>query len=408
MSDASVDWKKAHDDLFRFAREHAARDFEEGVLLLAALRSGAHAQLAFGTFWEYIEQLFGYSPRLTAERVRVAEALEQLPEIASALRAGSVTWSAVRELTRVAVPETEKEWLAAAQGRTVRQVEALVSGHQAGDRPGERPSPQARRHVLRFEVTAEIYAQFRDAVEALRREAGGKLDEEEALLLMSRRVLGGPKDEGRASYQVAVTRCEDCGRGFFEGRGALVPVGSDMLEMASCDAQDIGDTHVGVPTKATQDTPPAIRRLVMRRDHGRCKVASCRSSVFVHVHHLHPRVEGGTHDPEGLAVLCSAHHRAVHRGLLIIEGSISAGLTFRHADGSPYPSIPSPKLAQTYSDAFLALRSLGYRETEARSAIEAVRPRVGPDVTPQQLVIAALGAIRTATASSATRSARLC
>ena len=48
------------------------------------------------------------------------------------------------------------------------------------------------------------------------------------------------------------------------------------------------------------------------------------------------RSEGGDHDEDGLVVLCSAHHRAQHRGHLLIEGRVSTGLRFRHADGRGY------------------------------------------------------------------------
>ena len=41
----------------------------------------------------------------------------------------------MRELTRVATPETELQWLAAARGRKVRKIERLVSGVPRGARP---------------------------------------------------------------------------------------------------------------------------------------------------------------------------------------------------------------------------------------------------------------------------------
>ncbi|HEX4341440.1 MAG TPA: hypothetical protein VH062_36275 [Polyangiaceae bacterium] len=41
----------------------------------------------------------------------MAEALEELPAIAQALASGLLNWSAARELTRVAVAETESAWL---------------------------------------------------------------------------------------------------------------------------------------------------------------------------------------------------------------------------------------------------------------------------------------------------------
>jgi hypothetical protein len=75
----------------------------------------------------------------------VAEALEALPILAEALRSGRACWSVLRELTRVATPETEREWLATAEGRTAREVERLVSGLA----PGSRPSDPPRDHDAR-------------------------------------------------------------------------------------------------------------------------------------------------------------------------------------------------------------------------------------------------------------------
>ena len=46
-----------------------------------------------------------------------------MPALAAALESGALHWSAVRELTRVAVAETEHDWIAQAVGKTLRQVE---------------------------------------------------------------------------------------------------------------------------------------------------------------------------------------------------------------------------------------------------------------------------------------------
>src|SRR5256885_17104383 len=106
-----LDWRRAHEELTRLARCRAWLDWEEGRSLLDALRSGAHLHLGFGSFGEYVERILGYSRRSTDERLRVAEALEKLPELGQALREGRTSWSIVRELTRGAVPENEHAWL---------------------------------------------------------------------------------------------------------------------------------------------------------------------------------------------------------------------------------------------------------------------------------------------------------
>jgi hypothetical protein len=248
---APSDWRHAHEELSRLARARAHLDWEEGVALLSAERSGAHLQLGYATFAEYVGRLFRYSPRSTAERLRVAEALNDLPELAQALGDGAITWSALRELSRVAVAENEHAWLQIAQGRTLRQIEELVSGHQLGDAPGEPSGVPSLTHVLRWEVSAEVFSIVREAMAELRRDAGEPLDDDAALLLMARQVLGGPADAGRANYQVALTICEECRRGWQQGAGVPVIVGPEIVEMACCDAQHLG--RIPAPIGATAD-----------------------------------------------------------------------------------------------------------------------------------------------------------
>src|SRR5262245_18040921 len=103
-----AEWMLAHEALSRLARTRAQAEFEEGNWLTCALHAATHVRLGFGSFAEYIERLFGYSPRTTQEKLRVAEALEELPKTSHALEAGTINWSTARELTRVAVPETEE------------------------------------------------------------------------------------------------------------------------------------------------------------------------------------------------------------------------------------------------------------------------------------------------------------
>jgi hypothetical protein len=407
------EWREAHEALSRLARQRAGLDFEEGTWLLAAQRAGVHARLGYGSFFEYIERLFGYSPRLTHDKLRVAAALEGLPQLAQALREGAATWSSVRELTRVATPETERAWLGAASGRTAHQVERLVSGHRTGDLPSAPKTAGAERHVLRFEVSGEVLATFREALTKLRRDANGSLDDDAALLLMARNVLGGPVDGGRASYQVAMTVCQACQRATQTGRGEAVEVTAEVAAMARCDAQilppaRVGETgrahmgqtehaHVGQTEhshmgqaehshKATQAVPPAVRRAVLRRDQRRCQVPGCRHATFVDVHHIRPREEGGGHEPKNLLTLCSAHHRACHRGTLSIEGSAPSALRFRHADGTDYGAPLSPNGADVQLRAFQALRALGFGEREARLALRQSATHVGDNAQLEPLL----------------------
>src|SRR6185369_16028016 len=155
---------------------------------------------------------------------------------------------------------TEREWLQAARGRTVREVEHLVTGHRPGSLPDDVPDPGLKRHVLRLDLAGEVLATFREAMAKIRRDAGESLDDDAAILLLCRQALEGPKDPGRSSYQIALTVCESCRRATQQGRGELIDVGREVVEMAECDGQHIGHVdgrhgadaraHVGVPDNA--------------------------------------------------------------------------------------------------------------------------------------------------------------
>jgi hypothetical protein len=367
-------WQVAHAALVEIARERAGLDFEEGRWLIAAQRASVDRQLGYGSFIEYAERLFGYTPRVTQEKLRVAQALEALPELSHQLRDGTLTFSQVRELTRVATPETERIWAESARDRTSRQVERLVSGRPPGSLPDSPARPELIKRVLRFEVSNETYASFREAVAKLRRDAGEHLDDDTTFILLARHVLGGPTDDGRASYQVALDVCEDCQRGRQHADGDLVDVSSHVRGMASCDAQRLPRAHVGQtptesPARAKQDVPPAVRREVLRRDHHRCRAPGCAHATFVDVHHVRTRADGGQHDPGNLITLCGAHHRAIHEGTLQIVGDGSAAAEFLHADGTSYGARPSAPVSQVQAQAFRALRGLGFGEREARQAL---------------------------------------
>ena len=164
--------------------------------------------------------------------------------------------------------------------------------------------------------------------------------------------------------------------------------------MMACDSQQLGNVdgermrpHVGdrpfppatKRKRATQTIPPATRRQVMRRDRKRCAVDGCRNHIFLDVHHLAPRSEGGDHAPERLLSLCGFHHRKTHDGTLCIGGSASTGFTFRHADGTAYGEALHPPAIDVAKQAFGALRKMGFQQTHARQLIEAVQQAGAPD-----------------------------
>jgi hypothetical protein len=429
-------WVLAHEDVLGVARERGGLERREGACLLEASRQRVHQHLGYGGFTEYTDRHLGYDRRTTDDKLRTAQALEHLPELARAQSEGSLPASAVRELARVAIAETERAWIEAAAGRRVRDVERLVSGRARGDLPTDLPRAELERHVLRFEVSAETLAAFRDAIGHIRELAGAPLEDDAALLMMARIVsssalprAGGstlnhsePANDtaagvqqtstepegsehvegnraGRARYQISVFVCDICSGAFQPAGPDLVAISPAMLAAARCDArQDAGSTaqtHVGpscMPApRTTQTIPPSIRRRVLQRAKHTCQIPGCRHTLDLDVHHIMPRADGGGHDPANLIVLCPAHHRANHAGQLHITGTAPDSLTFRHADGTPYGATVQAASADVAEKVFNGLRWLGFKETDAKRALQRALAESTHDTDAQSLLKRALG-----------------
>jgi hypothetical protein len=108
------------------------------------------------------------------------------------------------------------------------------------------------------------------------------------------------------------------------------------------------------------------------------------------VHHIRTREEGGGHELDNLVTLCSAHHRASHRGELTVQGPVSSGLSFRHADGTNYGGAVIVADAGIQAAAFRALRALGFGERETRRARSQVAAHVGANAELEHVVRRAL------------------
>ena len=318
-----ADWRSVDRALRSIAKRRAALDADEARWLREAEALQIWRPLGMVSALDYMERVLGYSPRAGQDRLRVARALGSLPHLTDALASGVLSFSAVREVTRVATPWTEEAWRDEVVGKNLRQIEELIAEHQPGDKPDDPPCPQLRARVVRFELSPETFATLRQAHQLLEEEHGSRLSDDELVARLCGAVLEeAPTAEhtGRAKFQIAVTICERCRQGWQEGAGATIAVGPAAVERAYCDAQHIGSLDGVAPERAYQDVSPSVARFVRRRDGGRCRVPGCRSSRSLELHHVIHREHGGGHDPLNLILACSACHQAHHDGRLLISG----------------------------------------------------------------------------------------
>src|SRR5438046_3902329 len=116
MKTTTSRWQELDQRIRQLAEEQATRDFEVGQLLLALERDGGYVMLGCRSLADYAATVLGWKAHTFAERMRVAHRLEELRLISAEHAAGRMSFTVARDLTRVAVPENEIEWIEWASG----------------------------------------------------------------------------------------------------------------------------------------------------------------------------------------------------------------------------------------------------------------------------------------------------
>lgn len=108
-------------------------------------------------------------------------------------------------------------------------------------------------------------------------------------------------------FQVIVQQCPDCG-----AASAVTGRGERRLAPAQV-ARVLCDTRIREPGRANRSAiPPRVRAAVLTRDRHRCTTPGCGATWFLEVHHVTPRLRGGSNGVENLVTLCGRCHRFAH------------------------------------------------------------------------------------------------
>ncbi len=304
--------KKAHGKLLKSLEE--LKKYEQSVLLIFAeiMYKKLYQELGYSSMLNYAMDALEFSQSKAYYFISVARNLEKLPETKKAIESGNIGWSQAREITKVATPETEKQWLAEAEKFTQKELAAKTSRarKQAVNKsqPELIPSeslPKAELKVstsLSFSV--EQMERFNALIEKMRKQ--GETGSREELLikaLTDSTSNNSTRVESAPSTQIVIKHCPDCGKAE-TGAGEI---SQNDLEKAYCDARVLENGR----NKAT--IRPSTRREVLSRDNHTCQGQGCSSKRYLEVHHKVPRSAGGSNDASNLVTLCSACHQLVHR-----------------------------------------------------------------------------------------------
>ena len=106
-----------------------------------------YREFGCSSIYHYATSHLALGEHTIAEMVRTGKALENLPLLSQAYEEGKISSTHVREITRVATPETESFWYEAAKKSTTRQIEKLVAfSPKGGLPPAQLPIPAKAPH----------------------------------------------------------------------------------------------------------------------------------------------------------------------------------------------------------------------------------------------------------------------
>ena len=328
------------------------------------------------------------------ETVRVARALDDLPQIDEAYRAGELSYSKVRAITRIAEPSTEAELIELAMNTTAEHVARMVRARRQADHlaaPGAALNAWKHRYLdyhaakdgsLVFEgrVPGEIGAlllqalhrasewlhaddhsgapnrfntRVPDEVVPERQQAPAR--RADALGLLAERFLAASPSSDESlntadRFLVTVhapagalpeyAEIDPADPPQFDDGSVTAP---ETLRRLCCDSAVVRilETSEGEPLdvgRKTRVISPALRRALKRRDGG-CRFPGCTHTRFVDGHHIIHWADGGETALHNLVSLCRYHHRLVHEGGYYIVKDAAAFRFFR-SDGFEITALP--------------------------------------------------------------------
>lgn len=309
----------------------------------------------------------GVSPRTGLRWAEVADALETLPETASAFESGEICFDKLAAAVKVATPETHSEIAAEAKQcsvtwleRAARRARAVSVEEEAAVRDNRRLSwswhDQGTRLVLSASLDAEAGSRVVAALDRIAeslpvRDVNGDIvpgtaRRADALEELASARVAEDQDPDMATV-VVNTDLDTIRRGLGVGEsedGAIFS--SDVMARMLCESriQLLIEDGEGVPIglgRTRRTVSRRLRRTLKKRDHV-CRFPGCGATRFLRAHHIHWWTRGGPTDPENLILLCPHHHGLLHEGRWTLRGDPGGDVVWVRPDGSILHEGPPP------------------------------------------------------------------
>ena len=303
------------------------------------------------------------------EKVRVAHALKTLPLISSAFSQGELSYTKVRELTRVANRDNQQALLDFALRATATHVAQRCRELRMGDEASidmaasafARRSLSIRRDPHRGTMIVSMELSM-DTGELLEKALDKARDDEvldlpdpadtswsarqaDALRNLVTAYLSGTGNNKQSNDQcqnknfLVTIHVDQSALQGKEGRSAL-PI--ETVKRLCCDSHAVvlTENEKGEPLsigRKSRIVPKGIERAVRARDNNRCRFPGCHHRRFLDCHHVEHWSNNGETSLDNQMLLCTTHHTLVHEGGFRIETDFHDSWYFQRPDGIAVP-----------------------------------------------------------------------
>ncbi len=276
------------------------------------------------SMFTYCTQVLHLSEGGAYNRIEAARAAREYPVILELFERSAITLTAVRLLAPHLTPGNHAAVLSSARHKSKREIEEIVASlRPKPDAPVVvRRMPAARTATTALLSAPSVKGQDTDAASPSIAESQGEVTRQPSSVAP---VCIAPIAPER--YRIQLTVSKETHDKFRRAQALLrhaVPSGDAAavidraltLLVESLERQRLAETSrprgCRPITGSSRHIPADVRRVVWRRDCGRCAFVGvdgrCRETAFLEFHHVEPYAAGGAATAENIQLRCRAHN----------------------------------------------------------------------------------------------------
>ncbi len=268
------------------------------------------SKLGYPSLFEYLTQSLGYSAGSAQRRIDGARLLNQIPELNTKIESGALNLTQISKVQK-ADRDTKKLFGASISLDEKKEILSKLE-NQSSDATDfilvqefDLPVTHSERsHIQKDESTRIELTLNKAQMEILNR----------AKELLSHQLGGGTLAEVITELARKYVKSK---MGSTPGRGEIPIKHENNLNGLSVALKPRNSTTTD-GASGQVPIPLPLRKLVFQRDKT-CRFKStlngktCGSGFFLELDHIQPRFFGGENTAENLRILCSEHHKHIHR-----------------------------------------------------------------------------------------------